>query len=140
MRAFKSNHWRFRFQAIRIRSSITIHIPMMISCRRSRFWYKFDLFFIKVDQFWSIFDVFIEIRKNYQLKDQNNWLKDQKSQFISKKSIYFDFFYHFRSISISFDRFRSFQYNLWHNWISWGVKIRLQIWIEKVNSITMLVD
>ena len=37
-----------------------------------------------------------------RLKVQNYQLKDQKCQYVLKKLIYFDFFNHFQSITISF--------------------------------------
>ena len=62
-----------------------------------------------MDLFRSIFDILIKIRsKNDWNKDQNNWLKDPKSQFILKNSIYIEnvnIFWLFRSLSIYFDHF-----------------------------------
>ena len=52
-----------------------------------------------MDLFQSIFDVLIE---NNWLRDRNIQLKDWKSQFLSKRSIYFDFFDQYQSILISF--------------------------------------
>ena len=68
---------------------------------------------MKVNQFWSIFDLKIDQRQlkdlkswfkdqKYQLKDQNDQLRDQNCQYILKKLIYFDIFNHFQSILISY--------------------------------------
>ena len=53
---------------------------------------------IKVDKFWCNFDWKIDQSwlkdQKSQFNDQKYQLKDRNCQFISKKSIYFDFFNH----------------------------------------------
>ena len=116
MRAYKLNRQRFRFQAVRIRLSITIRFQFQqrkILCRRSRFWYKFDLFSIKVDHFRSIFDVLIK------MIDQNDWLKDLK-KLINYQPILISFW----SILIDFDLFYTIP--TWFNQFRHDDKFRFQ--------------
>ena len=54
--------------------------------RRSQFWYKFDLFFIKVDHFQSLLIInWLKDQKTW-LKDQKTWLKDQNNQLKDQKN------------------------------------------------------
>ena len=94
MRDYKLNRRRFGFQAVQIRSSIKI--PFKFQWRYCI--NDLDLQLI----YFQLKDWYKKLIKG--LKDRNYWLKDQKCQFILKKSIYFDFFDQFWTISNNFDK------------------------------------
>ena len=89
-----------------------IWISTMRSYRRSRFWYNFDLFLIKVDHFW-LKDRHKSIKRSKEsikrsklpIKRLKKSIYIKKIIFMSKKSIEFD------SFSISFNKKRLFRYN-----------------------------
>ena len=86
----------------------------LIPIRRSQFHCNFNLFLIKVNRFWSIFNKKIDQSQFKEwksgLKDQNYWLRDWNWRYLSKL-IYFDIFDPFRSISISY-RLKSINFEL----------------------------
>ena len=70
-------------------------IPRWRLSWRSRIPCNYELFLIKVNRFWLISDLKINLSplkdQKYWVKDQKHQLKDQNCRFILKKSIYFGF-------------------------------------------------